>query len=362
MQRYVSLLFILSLLFLIKDVSPQAEAQDNVPLVNAVPIAIHELTPLGTVHWNQNGDGLETAKVIRQQNGYSIAFEAWQPLSAYTPIPNGIHESGIVADDVDLLAFSPDGTRLAGLSPSSLVIFDTVAGLPLFVDEGAPVGFVSWSPDSSQVVVRSLIDYFSFDLVDIEQEKRIGTYHFFEGSRTAPGAILYNVSWGSPREVAVIGADNHRAVLNLETNTIVDVSDCCLEGAYELQWQPNGRLIATHDRVYNLDSHKVVFTYPTQNRIFWNGDGQWLIGTKLNGTGIDLSLISISEQRVVSRFTTDALGGGHVVTGAYWSPSGDYIALLTYATITNLSTAEYQTWVSIWDIRQILMDSGYRTG
>lgn len=328
----------------------QPTFQDNVPLVSTVPIEVHPINLPAIVRWDVDGDRLEVIEKSREQAEPRLELETWE-ISDGTVSDTGVsREFQTVPDTGSLLTLSPDSARLATLSSENIVVYETATGSPLFVRQGAPVGFLSWRPDSSQFAVVSLSDYFSLDLIDAADGSRVGTYRFFEDALTRPGAVLYNVTWGSATEFAVISAGDHRALFNLETNTESDINDCCTEGAYELEWQPGGRLLATHNQVYDIDSHQVIFTYPWHTDVYWSVDGQWLLGA----VGVELTLISVSEQRVVSHFSTAFLGEDYIVTDVEWSPNGDYVAILTE---TPSSNNPPETLLSIWDIATLVSQS-----
>lgn len=337
---------------------------EEVPLVTAAPIAVRQVLSSDEANWHPNGDWLVVVTEPNTSFGENSPedntagnIEIWSPLNmraeSFDVPPQFQPQSEPYF--APLMTFSPDGLRLAALTPQSFTVFDVVTGLPVFRREGAPVYFLEWSPDGTRIAVQSRSDYYSLDVIDAMTGNILDTYRFFDTARVAPGAVLYDVSWGSSDEIAVIAADNHRAILNLQTNIITDISNCCVEGAYELDWQPNGRLLATHDRIYDLDTRQLMFSYPFQTRVSWSPDRQSLIGI----VSTEVSLISIAEQAVILRFSTAVLGEDHAIIEVTWSPDGQYVALTTTSLIVTETDVAYRDYVSIWDIQQIMADAGY---
>ncbi|MBE2271653.1 MAG: hypothetical protein IAE80_25695 [Anaerolinea sp.] len=351
MKRLIILVSICALSVRLTTVVAQPTLQDNLPLVSVVPISVQPVDLPSTVRWAGDSDQLELIEANREQAEPQLQLETWT-LSEDAVSSLGVSHGFQPTPDVgSILAWSPDGTRLAALSFENIVVYETATGAPLFSRQGAPEYFLSWRPDSSQFAVISLSDFFSFDLIDAVDGRTERTYRLFADAFTRAGSILYNVTWGSETELAAIGAGDHRAVLNLETNTESNIDDCCTEGAYELEWQPGGRLLATHNQVYDLDSRQVVFTYPWHRQVYWSLDGHWLLGA----VGTELTLISVSEQRVVAHFSTAALGEDHIVREVAWSPNADHAAIFTATPGINTPS---ESLLSIWDIGELISQAG----
>lgn len=353
------LLLILGILLLTAHIYAQPSSQADIPKINATPLVIREIALPGSLAWHPEGwlailDSMTTTADDTVGNITSYEIETWNPFDVYSAALQGSSYQ-LIPLAFDMIEFSPDGTRLAALSFNTLIVFDTATRQAIFSRAGAPNYFLAWSPDSRQLAIPSIADYFSFELVDGYTGASLGTYRFFEDATVFPGAALNNVSWGSPEEIAVIGAGGHCAILDLQVSLITDISENCPLGYYALEWQPMGRLLATHDHIYNVDTQRSEFHFPLQSTVSWSPNGEWLFGI----VGTEISAISIQEQRVAFSFSTASIGEKHIITDIEWSSDSDYFTLITSTVSVVNTSVVYNDYASIWDTQQLLAEAGY---
>ncbi|MDX2137744.1 MAG: WD40 repeat domain-containing protein [Chloroflexota bacterium] len=309
---------------------------------------------------------LETATQGQQIAQTTGDVELWQPFSSRGDLeyasalwlPDALvqtnEQTGQQRRFPTLFEFSPDGERLA-MDVGELIMADVRTGEVLYTQP--EIDGIYWNPDGTRLVSQDLNETaFTIVIWDANTGTELQRYRspnrLPEGAR--PYAAILDFSWGTEEEIAFIANDDTRGILNLATGTVTDIYDCCIEEAFYLKWQPGGRLLATHDRVYDVDLRQPLFYFPHQSDVYWSPDGQWLIGD----TGTVVSLISIADQRVMLRFSLDAIAAqyGDYVTNLVWSPDGQYIATITGIDDEN---GRRQHYVTIWDIQAIIAEAGY---
>lgn len=213
---------------------PIASADTEIEIFpDITPIEARQITLPAALYWDEASSSIYVAQRNEAENGLQIAIETWslsnmQSLSAvssYDALEPRL-------DGTDLMSFSPDGTRVALLSAFDLSVFNADTQERMFFTEGASPYFMAWRPGSNQIAVQSSSRYFAFDLIDLDTGVRIEAADPFPNARQFPGAVIYNASWGSSEDVAVIAADNQRAIVNVNTGVITDIDDCCPNSSY----------------------------------------------------------------------------------------------------------------------------------
>lgn len=210
---------------------------------------------------------------------------------------------------------------------------------------------VAWSPDGTRFISQNLASPYTADIWDARTGDLLASYPLFP----TPSNLRFEqfaFSWGTADEVVMSGISGSgiRAILDLSTGQVRDIPNCCPSEAPRLLWQPGGRLLAMHDAIYDLDTQRVLFTFPSQpNNIYWSPDGRLLVGTFLD----QVSIISVAERRIIAQFTTAALGEEHVVSDVEWSPDLRYLALATRVRERGQGNTVVSYHLSLWSLEAI---------
>jgi Tol biopolymer transport system component len=241
------------------------------------------------------------------------------------------------------IAWSPDGTRIAFITPHVSPFYTPTNGLLAVLDPNTGVvsnvgggdvetpasGSLAWSPDGSRIAfARNLglgggLDHISSDIFIIgadgtgERQLRAG-----DGRVTHIGPMTWSPDGTeiAYEEEDIPGAAIHWYVIRDDGSMRREIDreqmeGCCIHSAYGgwLTWSPDGSLIAAPDRVMAADGSGEVFALDGLT-IDWSPDGSQLV---YSAPGPHLVLDSDVRRPAIYIVNADG-------TGATWLADGDY--------------------------------------
>jgi WD40 repeat protein/DNA-binding SARP family transcriptional activator len=243
------------------------------------------------------------------------------------------------AADVNLVAFSADGTMLATTGDDGTVkVWDPRRGrrLHTFTGEGGPVWGASFSPDGTLLAASWQAEQ-AVRVFDLETGRRVAQVG------PVPAALTTSFSPDGRRLAiatfegagVVVDARSGRRILDLEGD----------EGPPDVDWSPDGRWIATAGqdrrvRIRDARSGRVRFTLTGHTSdivaVDWSGDSRRLASGSSDGTA-KVWAVGADEAREVLSISAQERGGGLWVA---FSPDGERL----------MTGDQGVTVVKVWDV------------
>ena len=230
------------------------------------------------------------------------------------------------------LAYSPDGSQLAGLTDSNTIkIWDSANGRMVATLEGR--GGVAWSPDGSQLASGA-----EGDTVNIWDASRWKVMVTMDGHSAEP----YSFAWSPDGNWLASGALLNAAKI-WEASSGKEVATLKHHGEFGhaalvcVSWSPNGKMLASGGfdnmvRIWDVSNWKEVTTLEGPNpfiesrvrSVSWSPDGSRLAIGSENGT---VDIRDVSSWKAVASFFH---GEKSIVSSVTWSPDGGRLASGAY--------------------------------
>ncbi|KAJ5707365.1 hypothetical protein N7488_007166 [Penicillium malachiteum] len=263
-----------------------------------------------------------------------------EALSILGSVSNGIQAMKKLEILLQLITWSPDGSRLASASWDRTVrIWDPVTGQSVFTLDGhsQSVNSISWSPDGSRLAGISINNIVR--VWDLATSQSMSTFEGYN-TRVRPiswspdGSCLASASWDTT--VRIWDPVTGQSVFTLDGHS---------QSVNSISWSPDG------SRLASASDDKIVVTWDpntgqslsaleghTQavSSITWSPDG-----TRLASASDDMTVRiwdSVSSQTVTSQRLSTLTGHSQPVNPIAWSPDG-----------SRLASASDDMTVRIWD-------------
>ncbi|HEY7358702.1 MAG TPA: TIR domain-containing protein [Ktedonobacterales bacterium] len=239
-------------------------------------------------------------------------------------------------NDVNTVAWSPDGTRIAsGSKDQTVQIWDATTGehLRTYFRHTKEVRSVAWSPDGTRIVSSSG-GYFA------SGSDRIQIWNAATGQhiRTCNGqsGIIWVVAW-SPDGTRIVSASSDNSVMMWYAagNPLFTIKEFTRPVA-SVAWSPDGKLIATgceaeaqyqgagKVQVWETKVGKLLYTYKPHSKfiwsVAWSPDGNYIASA--SGDGSVVVTATTTGKRIFTYGGQRLLG----VRSVAWSPDGTRIA------------------------------------
>ena len=229
--------------------------------------------------------------------------------------------SGIVV----LVAWSPDGSKIASQSSGGVKIWDVESGKVRRTLEGN-FNTITWSPDGTKIASGSVDKTVKIWNVESGEVRRT-----FEGHSNS----IHSVAWSPDGSKIVSGSDDKTVkIWNVESGECLKTLEGHSNSIHSVAWSPDGSKFASQSsdgvKIWDIESGECLKTL--EGPIFsvaWSPDGTKIVSGSNNKTFI---IWDVKSYKIIKKLRIGAMS-------VSWSPDS-----------TKIVSGSWDTTIKIWDV------------